>query len=77
MSEEAVNQEEKIKSLMARVDALEENAPNDNLCLGVMDGDYDKTMAAFTGQLPALLSRLLLPAMLKIPVDSGRFHYDD
>ena len=41
MSEEAVNQEETIKSLMARVEALEENAPNDSLCLGVMDGDYD------------------------------------
>ena len=47
MSEETMNQEEMIKSLMARVEELEENAPGDNLCLGVMDGDYDKTMAAF------------------------------
>ena len=47
MSEATLNQEETIKSLMARVEALEENAPSDNLCLGIMDGDYDKTMAAF------------------------------
>jgi peroxiredoxin family protein len=47
MSEENMNQEEMIKSLMARVEELEENAPQDKLCLGVMDGDYDKTMAAF------------------------------
>ena len=32
---------------------------------------------AITRQLPALLSRLLLPDLLKIPADSGRFHYDD
>jgi len=47
MSEEKLSTEEQIKQLTARVEELEENAPNDSLCLGVMDGDYDKTMAAF------------------------------
>jgi peroxiredoxin family protein len=47
MSEEKQNLEEMIKQLTTRVEELEENAPQDKLCLGVMDGDYDKTMAAF------------------------------
>ena len=54
MSEEKQNMEEQITQLMARVDELEENAPNDSLCLGVMDGDYDKTMAAFIIALGAV-----------------------
>ncbi|VGO22260.1 DsrE/DsrF/DrsH-like family protein [Pontiella sulfatireligans] len=47
MSEETMNQEEMIKSLMARVEALEEQAPGDKLCLGLMSGDLDKTIATF------------------------------
>ena len=47
MSEEKPSLEEQIKQLQERVEELEFNAPKDRLCLGVMDGDYDKTMAAF------------------------------
>ncbi|MBN2162703.1 MAG: DsrE/DsrF/DrsH-like family protein [Pontiellaceae bacterium] len=47
MSEETMSQEETIKKLIKRVEKLERNAPQDKLCIGVMDGDYDKTMAAF------------------------------
>ena len=47
MSEEKMNQEEMIKSLMARVEELEENAPGDKLTMGVMSGDLDYTIATF------------------------------
>ena len=47
MSEEKTNQEEMIKQLTARVEALEENAPGDNLSLGVISGDLDYTIATF------------------------------
>ncbi|MEN8255233.1 MAG: DsrE/DsrF/DrsH-like family protein [Verrucomicrobiota bacterium] len=54
MSDKNLNMEEQIQKLQERVEELEENAPNDNLCLGVMDGDYDKTMAAFIIALGAV-----------------------
>jgi len=54
MSEETMNQEEMIKQLMARVEALEENAPGDKLTLGVISGDLDYTMAAFIVALGAV-----------------------
>ncbi len=47
MSEEKPNLEEMIKQLTARVDELEENAPGDNLSLGVISGDLDYTIATF------------------------------
>jgi peroxiredoxin family protein len=47
MSEETMNQEETIKQLMKRVQKLEANAPEDKLCLGVMSGDLDNTIATF------------------------------
>jgi peroxiredoxin family protein len=47
MSEEKANLEEMIKQLTARVETLEENAPGDKLCLGVMSGDLDNTIATF------------------------------
>lgn len=53
MSEETMNQEEMIKQLMARVEALEENAPKDRLTLGVISGNLDYTIAAFIVALGA------------------------
>lgn len=36
-----------LEALQARVETLEENAPEDRLALGMMSGDLDYTMAAF------------------------------
>ena len=47
MSEDKANLEAMIKQLTARVETLEENAPGDKLCLGVMSGDLDNTIASF------------------------------
>jgi len=41
------NNDKLIKDLLARVEALEEQMPEDRLALGVMSGDLDKTIAAF------------------------------
>ena len=42
-----------IEALQARVEILEENAPEDRLALGVMSGDLDYVMAAFIVALGA------------------------
>jgi peroxiredoxin family protein len=47
MREENMNQEEIIRQLTERVEALEESAAGDKLTLGVISGDLDYTMAAF------------------------------
>jgi len=53
MSEETMNQEEMIKQLMARVEVLEENAPNDKLTIGMISGNLDYTIAALIVALGA------------------------
>lgn len=41
------DQEKMLQDLLARVEALEEQAPEDKLALGVMSGNLDYTIAAF------------------------------
>ncbi len=41
------SEQEQIKNLEARVEALERSQPGDNLAIGVMTGNLDTTMAAF------------------------------
>jgi len=41
------SEQEQIKNLEARVEALERSQPGDNLAIGVMSGNLDTTMAAF------------------------------
>ena len=47
MSEPRDDRDQQIKELLARVEALEANAPGDALTLGIMSGDLDYTIAAF------------------------------
>lgn len=49
----AKSQDELIRDLQARVEALEGNAVGDNLAIGVLSGDLDSTMAAFIISLGA------------------------
>ncbi|HEY89024.1 MAG TPA: NADH dehydrogenase FAD-containing subunit [Thermoflexia bacterium] len=50
---EAQDLRAQIEALQARVEILEENAPEDRLALGVMSGDLDYVMAAFIVALGA------------------------
>ena len=47
MSDGNDNSDKTIEQILKRVEALETNAPGDKLCLGVMRGDLDYTIAAF------------------------------
>ena len=41
------NTDQLLQDLVKRVEALERQAPNDQLALGVMSGNLDNTIAAF------------------------------
>jgi peroxiredoxin family protein len=47
------NKDQLLKDLLKRVEALEREAPKDQLTLGVMSGDLEHTMAAFMVALGA------------------------
>lgn len=47
------SQDQLLKDLLSRVEALERQAPKDQLTLGVMSGDLERTMVAFIVALGA------------------------
>src|SRR5487761_2196820 len=48
-----LNNDQLLQDLVKRVEALERDAPNDQLALGIMSGDLDYTIAAFVVALGA------------------------